>query len=121
MFRYLWVTLLVGYESRIGGLDAVATILAELSEKLDAGDGSSASRHLHHDFGNPPNRARDEFLLEPASRICRHDHRKRYPRIGGWPHLSRSMIRFFIAGPPTGKVRVDESLNVNAQAIERPK
>jgi len=28
---------LVGYEARIGGLDAVATILAELSEKLDAG------------------------------------------------------------------------------------
>jgi predicted transcriptional regulator of viral defense system len=26
----------VGYESKIGGLDAVATILAELAEKLDA-------------------------------------------------------------------------------------
>lgn len=31
------------------------------------------------------------------------------------------MIRFFITAPPTGKVRVDESLGINTQAVEHPK
>jgi len=30
---------LIGYEARIGGLDAVATILAELAEKLELAEG----------------------------------------------------------------------------------
>ena len=37
---------------------------------LDARDGSSASRHFHHDFRNPPNRSRDEFLLGRGQRFA---------------------------------------------------
>lgn len=90
---------LVGYEAKIGGLDAVATILVELAEKLDAeklaalaptvplpwvqrlgylleriGEAPKAARLKDHVRA----RARESALLEPSSRTGSH------PRDRDW-------------------------------------